>query len=238
MRPRYTWILFDADDTLFDYKRAELDALSQTLINFGFPFAPQYLGLYREINEGLWRAFEQGKIAQARLKTERFVQWFAAMELKAPPDPEAFSELYLATLGTCTVLIEGALDVVTGLRAGYHLALITNGLAAVQRARLSRSPIGPLFEVVIISEEVGASKPSPRIFDVAFERMGWPPKAQVLMVGDGLISDISGGCGYGIDTVWVNPEGRPLPHDVTPTYEIRRLEELGGILASQPATGS
>jgi len=238
MTPHYSWILFDADGTLFDYDRAEHDALSQTLAHFGVRFAPEHLEIYRDINGRIWRDFEQGKITQARLKTERFALFFAALGLSAPPDPAAFSEAYLATLGMCTELIGGALEVITALQTGYHLALITNGIAKVQRARLSRSPIGQAFEVVVISEEVGASKPDPRIFEVAFERMGRPSKEQVLLVGDSLTSDIAGGRAYGIDTVWVNPQGWALPSGASTTYEIRCLEELAGILAPIHGAGS
>jgi len=82
------------------------------------------------------------------------------------------------------------------------------------------------YTVIVISEEVGHSKPHPGIFDVAFARMGHPRKDQVLMIGDSLTSDIKGGCDYGIDTCWFNPAGAPRPTDMTITHEIRTLEAL------------
>ena len=88
------------------------------------------------------------------------------------------------------------------MRAKYRLALITNGLRDVQRPRLAGSAIGDYFAEVIISEEVGAAKPDPAIFDAAFELLGRPPRAKVLLIGDSLSSDIAGGRDYGLDTCW------------------------------------
>ncbi len=104
--------------------------------------------------------------------------------------------------------------------------LITNGLAEVQRPRFAASSIRRHFEGLVISEEVGAAKPDPRIFDVAFAKMEDPKRTEVLMVGDSLSSDIKGGNDSGIDTCWFNPSGRNGEHGVEPKYEIRKLDEL------------
>jgi 2-haloacid dehalogenase len=226
----YTWFLFDADGTLFDYDKAEPVALANTFAQFGYAFDPAYADAYRAINAQLWRDFELGRIEQARIKALRFAQLFAATGLTAPPDPVAFGARYLENLGNCTHLIAGAEHVIAVLGGMARLALITNGLQIVQRARLAQSPLGSAFAVVVISEEVGASKPHPGIFDVAFARMGQPPKDAVLMIGDSLTSDMRGGVDYGLDTCWFNPSGAPRPADLPITYEIRALDELPALL--------
>lgn len=219
----YTWILFDADNTLFDYDRAEATALERTLVQFGCGFEDAYLDAYRRINEQIWRDYEEGKITQARLKTQRFVSLFEAVGLNTPPDAAVFSDHYLLNLGDCVYLVDGAEAVLWALRGKIHLALITNGLTAVQRSRLAQSSIGHVFEAVTISEEVGAAKPDPAIFDIAFTRMGRPRKENVLLVGDSLTSDIRGGNVYGMDTCWFNPARKPRPADVNICYEIDAL---------------
>ena len=105
------------------------------------------------------------------------------------------------------------------------LAMVTNALADVQRLRLERLGIEPLFETIVISTEAGSAKPNPAIFDVTFEALGWPDKGGAIIVGDNLGSDIAGGRGYGIDTCWYNPTGRANPTDQAPTHEIRDLNE-------------
>ncbi|MBU0596271.1 HAD-IA family hydrolase, partial [Candidatus Bipolaricaulota bacterium] len=127
-------------------------------------------------------------------------------------------------------LIEGAERLVSSLAGRARLALITNGFAAVQRSRFARSTLTPFFEAVVISEEVGAAKPDPAIFDEAFRQMGNPAKDEVLMIGDSLTADIRGGIDYGIDTCWFNPHGGETPTDLEVTYDIRALDELLAIV--------
>jgi 2-haloacid dehalogenase len=137
-----------------------------------------------------------------------------------------FSDRYLANLGTCIDLMPDAGSVLQALHARTHLALITNGLTIVQRARLAHSGLDRFFEVVVISDEEGVSKPHPGIFQIAFERMGNPDKNEVLMVGDSLTSDIRGANTFGIDACWYNPEGKPPAPGIRYEVEIRSLTEL------------
>jgi len=224
----YTWLLFDADGTLFDYDRAEATALEQAFREVGTPFEPTCLSAYREINARVWREFEDGQITAERLRLRRFELLFEA--LRQPLAPAAFSAIYLRHLARGSHLIEGAREMVPALRAKYRLALITNGLRDVQRPRLAGSAIGDCFAEVIISEEVGAAKPHPAIFDATFERLGRPPHAKVLLIGDSLSSDIAGGRGYGLDTCWYNPTRTARPTGATSTYEIHHLSELARLL--------
>ena len=222
--PRYSHLLLDADGTLFDYDRAEATALATTFRDLELGFRETYAETYREINGLIWREFEQGTITVAEIRSERFRRLFAALALDA--DPAAFGKRYLARLGECAQLIEGAEAAVAALYGKVGLVLITNGLQDVQRARLSRSPIARYLDEVVISEEVGSSKPDSGIFDECFRRMGNPPKKDVLIVGDSLTSDMQGGSDYGIDTCWFNPHARPLTLDLQIHYEIRALHEL------------
>jgi len=112
------------------------------------------------------------------------------------------------------------------LNSNVKLYLITNGLTIVQRPRIKNSTIGNYFEGIIISEEVGFAKPQKEIFDIAFDMMGNPNKDEVLIIGDSLSSDITGGINYGIDTCWYNPDLIEIDNDLNPTYEIQHLLNL------------
>jgi len=224
----YTWLLFDADGTLFDYDKAEKSALANTFEQVGYPFEPQYLPEYRRINGQIWLDFEQGKITQEKLKTKRFELLSEAVNI--PYDPRDFGARYLANLAKCTYLIDGAEEIVKTLHGKFNIAIITNGLTRVQRPRFKESVIYPYIKEVIISEEIGVAKPDRGIFDIAFERMNHPAKSEVLIIGDSLTSDIQGGNNYGIDTCWFNPK-RKIHHPViTSTFEIHKLSELFNIL--------
>lgn len=220
----YKWLLFDADGTLFDYDKAEAAALEQTFTHFHLEFEPGYRQLYREINRQLWLEFETGTVSAEALRLRRFERLLAGQAHHI--SPQAFSDQYLLCLAAGTDLIEGALEVVQALQSHYQLALITNGFKAVQRPRLAQSALRDFFPVVVISEEVGAAKPAPAIFEAAFEQMGHPSRAEVLLIGDSLTSDIQGGHNYGLDTCWFNPTRAPNHLDIASAYEITHLAGL------------
>ncbi len=227
----YRWLLFDADNTLFDYEGAWAGALRDTFEELGLPFQPGYLATYQRINHGVWQAFEAGAISSAAMRTRRFELLFAEIEPGVGEvDAGRFSARYLRHLATQSGLVKDALSVVRALHARYRLAIITNGFADVQRPRLAGSAIRDHISEIVISEEVGAAKPDRTIFDIAFDRMGEPRRDEVLMIGDSLTSDIAGGIGYGIDTCWYNPGALAPAEGIVSTYEIRRLPELVDLL--------
>ena len=232
---RYSHLLFDADGTLFDYDRAEARALAATFHEAGVEEPPGALEIYRRVNSEMWLEFEQGTTSQARLKVERFESLFEATGITA--DPQLFSPMYLEHLSRRTDLIDGAETVISNLAEHAHMLLITNGIAAVQRPRFSSSRIHRFFDGLVISEEVGAAKPAPEIFESAFEEMDHPKRTDVLMIGDSLTSDIKGGNDFGIDTCWYNPDGSPGSEEIPPTYEICSLGELLEIVNSERGRG-
>ena len=222
--PRYQWLLFDADGTLFDYERAERVALEQALGTIGVSLDPGYLPAYQRINQSLWQGVERGEITPGVVKVRRFELWLAAIQVAH--SPAAFSACYLECLANCSELLEDAADVLGALHGKYRMAILTNGLQVVQRGRLARSAIRHHISDLIISEEIGAAKPAKEFFDAAFARLGHPSKREVLMIGDGWASDIEGAVQYGIDACWYNPRRKPRPAARAITREIASLREL------------
>jgi YjjG family noncanonical pyrimidine nucleotidase len=224
MKKHYPWLWFDADNTLFDYNRAEATALVKSFQLYDLHFDESYMDTYRTINQNLWHALEKQEIKPEVLRVRRFEQFLEA--IKVAGSAEQLAVTYIEQLGLCFDLIDGAYEVLHTLQAKSKIAIITNGLTAVQRSRLDLSPIKPLISELIISEEIGAAKPHAAFFDVAIARAGNPPKSDVLIIGDSLSSDMAGGVNYGIDTCWFNPNGEQSPHDIPVTYQVRNLREL------------
>jgi len=226
----YSWLLFDADGTLFDFDLSAANSLELTFRELGVPFREEYRGIYEKINLAAWRRFEAGELTQDELRTSRFREFLESLRLDG--DPTAFGRVYLSTLSEQRDLMPGAEKTLAELKTNANMAIITNGIAEVQRSRFSRSPILRHFSDVVISEEVGAAKPDAKIFDAAFDRMGAPDKSKVLMIGDSWNSDIRGGVNYGLDTCWFNPSGRERPDDLSIRFEVRSLPELVVLLSS------
>ncbi|MGO0061168.1 YjjG family noncanonical pyrimidine nucleotidase [Brevibacillus fluminis] len=226
---KYEIILFDVDDTLFDFRLSEKTALQQAFVEFNLPTGlTDYETSYKEISAGLWRSLEQGSITLAELGVERFNQLFLTNGLAL--DAAEFNRVYLGYLSKGTYLMPGALDLCRKL-TGHRLAIITNGFAEVQKARIAGSLLSEAFEHIITSEEAGCQKPGAGIFEYVFSKLQITEKRNALIVGDSLTSDIQGGNNFGIDTCWFNPHRKNNGTEIKPTYEIHAFEQLMGIVA-------
>jgi len=219
---KYTWLLFDADDTLFDFPKAEANALKWTLEQSGLPAKPEFFEIYARCNQRTWKEFERGEVTALELRVKRFRLFLEEAHLSC--DPETISPLYLYNLGLGADLLPGAEAVVRTLKNRFRLALVTNGLKEVQRPRLEGSTLHDCFEKVFISDEMGVAKPSAAYFEAVFREIGQPSRETVLMIGDSLTSDMQGGIAYGLPTCWYNPKGKTTELPVT--YQIAHLEEL------------
>lgn len=226
---RYKTLIFDADDTLFDFKASEKEALEKTLLEYKINYNEEYhLTAYKNINTKIWKELEDGKITQRELKVERFKRY--CDYLKYDFNPYEFSQKYMENLSNSSILFEESLELIKTLAKNFKLLIITNGLTKVQSGRIKKSLIAPYFEDIIISEEVGISKPNPEIFRLSLEKNNIFSKEEILMIGDNLGSDIKGGLNFGIDTCFYNPERKEIKEDIKPTFEIKKLNELFKIL--------
>lgn len=114
---------------------------------------------------------------------------------------------------------------------GVALAVVTNGSSANQRAKLARSGVEHLLRAVVVSGEVGVSKPEPEIFRRALDALGVAAEDAVF-VGDDPRRDIVGAGRVGLRTCWVShgggwPWGPDFP---PPTCVILATSDLETVL--------
>ena len=222
----YELLLFDLDDTLFDFDRTEENSLRNTFTTFGLENGVEkYRESYHAISSVIWTDLEQGRITIEELKVERFRQLFAQHKLDI--DPLQFGELYIENMGHESHMIDGVQEMISSL-TDYRLAVLTNGFTTTQFARIAGSPLHNTFEAIISSEETGFKKPQSEIFEYTFDKLGVTDPSRVLMIGDSLTSDIQGGINAGIDTCWFNPAAKVNALGIQPTYEIHDWSEFHG----------
>ena len=228
---QYQALILDADNTLFDFNRAERAALREALLASGYQSFPEdTFSRYHHINDELWKLFERGLIDQKQLRIQRFQRLIA--DLPGPqqdtraPDPAAVGQRYIEALSEKGYLLAHALPVLKSLSSEVPLVLLSNGIASVQRRRINRCGIGKYFKDILISAEVGLAKPDPAIFALAIGKLQCR-KERILCVGDSPSSDIRGGHNAGLDTCWVAPPGREYPaEEPKPHYTISDLRQL------------
>ena len=226
---RYETILFDLDHTLLDSNTSMSLAYEHTMRAFGVDEPSVHHRTFQRINSGLWAAVERHEIGPEVVRTRRFEQLVAEIGLDA--DAQAMGDRFVAELGARGELYPGVRDVLDALRGRATMALVTNGIGEVQRTRIERLGLEHYLDAIVISGEVGTAKPGSAIFDLVFDLLGEPDRATTVMVGDSLSSDMRGGRESGIATAWYNPDGRPVPPDLTVTHVLHDLAELLDLVA-------
>ena len=221
---RYTHLLFDADDTLFDFGAANRNAFSKVCQYCGLTYTQELFELYESINQPLWRQLDQGLVTKEFLVVERFRRFLG--ELGIQRDPVECNRIQLTHLGQSAVLFPHALEVVRTLAQTHKLYIVTNAVASVQRSRLAGSEIAPYITAAFISEEAGAAKPSRAYFDYVLSRIDGITAENCLVIGDSLSSDIKGANNAGLPCCWYNPNNKPRGEDLRIDHEIRDLREL------------
>lgn len=222
---KYTTLLFDLDDTLMDFKKAEENAIEKLLLKYSLPATKENKRLYSVTNQSKWKALEKGEITRKELFETRFPDYFKALGVEA--DGAQANADYMYFLSQGRFVIDGAEDICRELKKKYSMYIITNGAKIVQQGRLTDLPLMQYFDGVFISEEVGFDKPKKEYFDHVFLNIPEKDKSKCLVIGDSLSSDITGAVNYGIDSCWISEK---TSSEIQPTYQISSLKELRDIL--------
>ena len=223
------YVLFDVDDTLLDFGKAEAAAIRKTFERIGIPVTEELIHRYSEINARQWARLERGEISREQVLTGRFDILFSELGLSNIPSEMAQAS-YEYLLGTGHYFVDGAEELLEALKDKYELYIVSNGNASVQDRRLKSAGIVPYFREVFISERVGFNKPSAEFFNACFKRIPGFEKDKAVVVGDRLSSDILGGINAGVRTCWFNPKGEAPDPDIPADHEIKHLSELPALL--------
>ena len=131
----------------------------------------------------------------------------------------------------------GAHDAIDAFRAhGVKLALVTNGAAGPQRAKVERFALTHRFDHIQIEGEHGFGKPEERAYLHAMQALG-VTAPETWMVGDNLEWEVEAPQRLGIYAIWIDVHGEGLPENsgIRPDRIIRSLTEL---LPDEPLTAA
>ncbi len=233
-------ILFDLDDTLISaYNRPDLawHVIAQEFAAELRPWPPAEVAIaINHAADVFWADAERHRVGRLQLidaRTTIIADGFATLARTggAPPrEPVArlMAARYNAYREEQMHLFDGAHHVVDTFRArGVRLALITNGAAAPQRAKVVRFNLTHRFHHIQIEGEHGFGKPEERAYRHALDALG-VAAADTWMVGDNLEWEVVAPQRLGIHAIWhdVAGEGLPAGSTVRPDRVIRSLPEL------------
>lgn len=225
---KYQWLLFDLDNTILNFDAAEKESLQNVVKSLGLEFDQRIFNSYHHVNKKCWADFDKGILPQSEIQITRFTKFLERENIDA--DPKEVGDLYTEGLAKSKHFEVGALEMLNHFYGKVKMAVITNGLKEVQRPHIEINNLMHFFDVIVVSDEIGTYKPKKAFFDYTFEKMENPPKSDVLVIGDGLSSDIKGGQNYGVDTCWYNRRKIEVPKGYNPTYVISGIDDVIGIV--------
>ena len=222
-------ILFDIDDTLFDNSGAEIKAAERfyekSLGLDHFAGRDDFVEKWRATTEIYLEIFIQGRVSfqeQRRLRLrDIFRKPFSEEEA------DTLFEQYLGFYEDNWELFPDALPCLKRLGPPGP-GIITNGNGSQQRQKLEALGIADCFDIIIVSEDVGVSKPDPQIFRHACKAAGQDP-SDCLYVGDKLKTDALAASAAGLTGIWLNRNRLKAEHNGI--HEIHTLDALqvGGL---------
>lgn len=232
---RYRDLFLDFDDTLYDTHGNAVMALRELYDELGladhFTDADIFYDAYWRANIDLWRRYSKGEINREYLILERFrrpLSQGTGLDLTDDYCLRA-SDRFLELCSSKPGLVDGARELVDYLTGrGYRLHLCSNGFHEVQYKKLRACGFDGAFLTVILSEDAGANKPSPRFFDYALRKAG-ADKDSTLMIGDNYDTDIAGARAVGLDTAFFNRFPQ-YPAPGPSTYCVTALSQLMEVL--------
>lgn len=217
-------LLCDLDDTLFDHQHATRAALArlqrQDARLQAWPL-DELDARHRELLERFHREVLAGRLTIDRAREQRFS---ALVGGDGAGLAQAYREAYLVDWQE----VAGATDLLSLARErGWSIVVVTNNLVSEQRLKLARLNLTSLVDVLVTSEEVGAAKPAPVIFERALDAVA-ATASDAVMLGDAWETDVVGAQAAGIPPVWLNRTGAPIPD--ASVAELRTLTPVNDAL--------
>ncbi len=226
-------LLCDLDDTLFDHAGATRDALAavrETTAAFQVWSLDDFDRHHRVVLEALHLEVLAGRSTVEDARVERFRQLLLAVNVdESRADVlDGVSWAYRRAYEAAWRMVPGALSLMAAVKvAGWHVVIVTNNVVREQRLKVERGGLTPYVDVLVTSEEFGASKPDPRIIHHAIERAG-SAREHAVMFGDSLTTDIAAGRAAGVRTVWFNRWGAASPDPLL--AEVASLEPAADVM--------
>ncbi|QEU91584.1 HAD family hydrolase [Streptomyces kanamyceticus] len=232
-------VVWDIDDTIFDYARADAAGMLAHLTAEGlverYVSAERALVLWREITERHWARFGAGETDFQEQRRDRVRDFLDAPALTAP-DADAWFARYVGHYESAWSLFPDTLPALDALAGDYRHAVLSNSALAVQDRKLRLLGVRDRFEAVLCAADLGVSKPAAEAFHAVCTELGLAP-AEIAYVGDQPEIDARGARDAGLVGIWLDRNGaaRQGPSGV---HRISHLSELPALLRADTRFGA
>ncbi|MFD2369154.1 HAD family hydrolase [Brevibacillus sp. GCM10020057] len=227
----FTTILFDLDDTLFDFSACWEKGMQQTIATHPLTHdldGAALLEALRRHGDDLWGDVIAKRCDFTQYRRLRLQRSLADFDRSTSIEEiDGFQQAYADACMEAVTPDPCVQALIADLSGHYTLGIVTNGPVDMAFIKLNRLGLSAYFpkERVFLSELIGYHKPDPRIYAAVLETLQVTPE-QVLFVGDSWEADVAGPIDAGLSAVWINPQGKQPTTSHAPLATIERLEQL------------
>ncbi|EEL85029.1 TPA: HAD family hydrolase [Bacillus nitratireducens] len=216
----YKAMLFDLDDTLLDRDKA-VDKL------FLFVLEKCYEDVSDTVKNNMLQKFKEYDKREYGISDKTIVleSLFNEFAPKYRLPHNYIQDFWNENFPKCFSIDQNTIHFLNHIKRHFKIGIITNGSTHRQKAKIINTNLNNYFDTIIISEEVGLSKPDKRIFELALNKLNVQPE-NTLFVGDDLERDIAGCQNANIKGVWFNPNMIKNNTDIKPYAEITSFDNL------------
>ncbi|MFI6688864.1 HAD family hydrolase [Streptomyces sp. NPDC050485] len=201
-------VLWDIDDTIFDYATASRSGMRAHLAIEGLPRAydslEAALDSWDEVTAYHWARFSAGETDWHGQRRDRVRSFLG--EGMSDEDADAWFERHIAHYEAAWSLFPDTLPVLDVLADEYRHAILSNSSLHNQERKLRILGVRDRFEALLCAAELGIAKPEAAAFHAGCEALGLPP-GEVVYVGDQPDIDARGAVEAGLKGVWLDRSG-------------------------------
>ncbi|MET9959666.1 HAD family hydrolase [Streptomyces sp. NPDC006326] len=232
-------VLWDIDDTLFDYTGADTAGLAQHLAVEGldgkYGTAAEALALWRRLTDRHWARFAAGEVSFPGQRRDRVRDFLGAPGMD-DAEAQGWFDRYVEHYKAAWALFPDVVPVLDLLAGRYRHGVVSNSSSANQDPKLRSLGLRERFEALVCAAEIGVSKPEAAAFLAGCDALGLAP-GDVAYVGDQPEIDARGARDAGLTAVWLDRDGTrgPGPEGV---HRIAGLAQLPDLLAADTRFGA
>jgi 2-haloacid dehalogenase len=221
-------ILLDLDNTIIDFNECARHSIINSFKKHGFTYTEDVFETFITENVNIWKRLENGEIDKPFLRANRWNIILDKLGIKF--DGTIIEEEFENGVSEFAFPVDGAYELLDYLNGKYDLYVVSNGFRFVQENRIKIGGYNKYFKDLFVSEDIGIQKPDIRFFNYCYEKIGYPPKEDLILIGDSLSADIKGGNNFDIETIWFNKNNDKPTSDIKATYIVSKLSEIKNIL--------
>lgn len=217
-------VFFDIDDTLVDSESAHRIAVKKILADYSLKVNPDHVfRKWTEITNRYLKFYFEKKVTlnQQRISRIKELWIFMGQEVNDKEARLIYQKYHHHFLESCVVFA----DVVPALERlkDFKLGIITNGTRSDQIDKLKNNGLLHYFNPIVISEDVGFSKPQKEIFELAAKRSD-QLLSECVLIGDSYELDYMGSTNAGMKAIWL--DRKKTQND----FQCEKIDSLSGLI--------